>query len=83
MKISPDSIPNDQLLEMTVVNKLSRWKLLFIFGTVFFGKHTKFKEVKQFQASDFNMVIHDEVLWPCGWRVFLYNRKRYSLFMFS
>ncbi|MGB3101868.1 MAG: diacylglycerol kinase family protein [Psychrobacillus psychrotolerans] len=61
MKISPDSIPNDQLLEMTVVNKLSRWKLLFIFGTVFFGKHTKFKEVKQYQSSDFNMVIHDEV----------------------
>lgn len=61
MKISPTSIPNDQLLEMTVVNKLSRWKLLFIFGTVFFGKHTKFNEVTQFQASDFNMVIHDEV----------------------
>jgi len=61
MKISPASIPNDQLLEMTVVNKLSRWKLLFIFGTVFFGKHTNFKEVKQFQASAFNMVIHDEV----------------------
>lgn len=61
MKISPTSIPNDQLLEMTVINKLSRWKLLFIFGTVFFGKHTKFKEVTQFQASDFNIVIHDEV----------------------
>jgi len=61
MKISPNSIPNDQLLELTVVNKLSRWKLLFIFGTVFFGKHTHFKEVKQFQASAFNMTIHDEV----------------------
>lgn len=61
MKISPTSIPNDHLLEMTVVNKLSRWKLLFIFGTVFFGKHTKFNEVTQFQASDFNMEIHDEV----------------------
>ncbi|WP_277586165.1 diacylglycerol/lipid kinase family protein [Psychrobacillus antarcticus] len=61
MKISPSSIPNDQLLELTVVNKLSRWKLLFVFGTVFFGKHTKFKEVTQFQASDFNIVIHDEV----------------------
>lgn len=61
MKISPTSIPNDQLLEMTVVNKLSRWKLLFIFGTVFFGKHTKFKEVTQFQASNFNIAVHDEV----------------------
>ncbi|MFJ7827113.1 diacylglycerol/lipid kinase family protein [Psychrobacillus sp. NPDC096623] len=61
MKISPTSIANDQLLELTVVNKLSRWKLLFIFGTVFFGKHTKFKEVTQFQASDFKMVLHNEV----------------------
>lgn len=61
MKISPMSIPNDQLLELTVVNKLSRWKLLFIFGTVFFGKHTKFKEITQFQASDFKVVLHDEV----------------------
>lgn len=61
MKISPKSIPNDQLLEMTIVNKLPRWKLLFIFGTVYFGKHTKFKEVTQFQASNFNMIIHDEV----------------------
>lgn len=61
MKISPMSVPNDQLLELTVVNKLPRWKLLFIFGTVFFGKHTKFKEVTQFQASDFKIVVHDEI----------------------
>lgn len=61
MKISPSSIPNDQLLELTVVNNLSRWKLIFIFGTVFFGKHTKYKEVTQFQAAEYKMVIHDEV----------------------
>ena len=46
---------------MTVVNNLSRWKLLFIFGTVFFGKHTKYKEVKQFQAENFNITMHDSV----------------------
>ncbi|WP_391116498.1 diacylglycerol/lipid kinase family protein [Psychrobacillus sp. L3] len=61
MKISPNSQPNDQLIEMTVVNKLARWKLLFIFGTVFFGKHTKYKEVKQFQAKNFRITMHDQV----------------------
>lgn len=61
MKISPDSIPNDQLIEMTVVNKLNRWKLLFIFGTVFFGKHTKYKEVTQFQSKTFMIIAHDQV----------------------
>ena len=61
MEISPKSLPNDQLIEMTVVNNLSRWKLLFIFGTVFFGKHTKYKEVKQFQAENFNITMHDRV----------------------
>lgn len=61
MKISPNSQPNDQLIEMTVVNKLARWKLLFIFGTVFFGKHTKYKEVKQLQAKSFTITMHDQV----------------------
>ena len=61
MKISPNSLPNDQIIEMTVVNKLAKWKLLFIFGTVFFGTHTKYKEVKQFQAKEFSLTMHDQV----------------------
>lgn len=61
MKISPISKPNDELLEMIVVYKLARWKLLFIFGTVFFGKHTTYKEVVQFQAKEFSITMHDEV----------------------
>ncbi|WP_166462471.1 diacylglycerol/lipid kinase family protein [Psychrobacillus vulpis] len=61
MKISPSSLPNDELIEMTLVNKLPRWKLLFIFGTVFFGKHTKYKEVIQFQAKNFKITMHDRV----------------------
>lgn len=61
MKISPGSIPTDELIEMTIVSKLARWKLLFIFGTVFFGKHTNYKEVKQFQAKEFTITMHDNV----------------------
>ncbi|MFJ7971013.1 diacylglycerol/lipid kinase family protein [Psychrobacillus sp. NPDC096389] len=61
MKISPSSKPDDELIEMTVVYNLARWKLLFIFGTVFFGKHTKFKEVIQFQAKRYSITFRDEV----------------------
>lgn len=56
MKISPLSNTNDNLLELTVVQNLNKYKLLLIFGTVFLGKHNRFKEVIQLQSSEF--IIH-------------------------
>lgn len=53
MKISPSSKTNDGLLELTVVHGISRLKLLLVFGTVFSGTHTRFKEVVQFRAKEF------------------------------
>ncbi|WP_203333262.1 diacylglycerol/lipid kinase family protein [Planococcus beigongshangi] len=53
MKISPHSITDDGILELTVVNRLSRLKLLLVFGTVFSGKHLQFKEVHQLKGTDF------------------------------
>ncbi|MET1013448.1 MAG: diacylglycerol kinase family protein [Paenisporosarcina sp.] len=61
MKISPSSNPTDGLLELTVVHDLSRMKLLVVFATVFFGKHTKFKEVHQIQASTFSLSTDSSV----------------------
>ncbi|MEK3975912.1 MULTISPECIES: diacylglycerol/lipid kinase family protein [unclassified Psychrobacillus] len=61
MKISPSSLPNDSLIELTIVHHLKRTKLLFIFGTVFFGKHTAYKEIKQIQAKEFTIQMNDEV----------------------
>jgi len=55
MKISPESNPSDGILELTVVHDLSRIKLLMVFVTVFFGKHTKFKEVQQFKSHSFTL----------------------------
>ncbi|TCN24385.1 diacylglycerol/lipid kinase family protein [Mesobacillus foraminis] len=45
MKIAPDAVPTDGLLDMTVVYSLSRLKLLFVFITVFWGGHAAFQEV--------------------------------------
>ncbi|PFP27855.1 diacylglycerol kinase [Bacillus sp. AFS073361] len=48
MKIAPDAEPDDGLFDITVVHQLSRWKLLLVFISVFWGKHTHFKEVKTY-----------------------------------
>lgn len=55
MKISPHSVPDDGVLELTVVNRLSRLKLLLVFGTVFSGKHLRFKEVHQLKGIRFSL----------------------------
>ncbi|MFD1030349.1 diacylglycerol/lipid kinase family protein [Metaplanococcus flavidus] len=55
MKISPHSVADDGILELTVVNRLSRLKLLLVFGTVFSGKHLRFKEVHQLQGKKFSL----------------------------
>lgn len=52
MKISPDASPYDGQLNITVVNNLSRVKLLFVFITVFWGGHVAFKEVETFTGSE-------------------------------
>ncbi|CAH2717001.1 Putative lipid kinase YtlR [Neobacillus rhizosphaerae] len=50
MKIAPDAQPDDGQLDITVVQQLSRWKLLLVFISVFWGKHIHFKEVKTFKG---------------------------------
>lgn len=63
MKISPKSDPKDGRLELTIVYDLSRIKLLFMFITVFFGSHTRLREVVQENSDQFTLYINDEL--PC------------------
>ncbi|WP_158598201.1 diacylglycerol/lipid kinase family protein [Falsibacillus albus] len=51
MKISPTADPGDGKLNITVVDRLSKLKLLAVFISVFWGGHTRFKEVKTFQGE--------------------------------
>jgi diacylglycerol kinase family enzyme len=51
MKIAPVAAPDDGLLDITVVHKLSKLKLLFVFISVFYGRHTRFKEVNFFKGK--------------------------------
>lgn len=57
MKLSPASKTDDGLLELTVVHGISRLKLLLVFGTVFTGSHTRFKEVHQTSGTEFKLVV--------------------------
>ncbi|MFJ7953147.1 diacylglycerol/lipid kinase family protein [Lysinibacillus sp. NPDC096418] len=60
MKISPVSQPNDGKIEVTIVHNISRIKLLFVFATVFFEKHTKFKEITFLQSEQFDITVHTD-----------------------
>lgn len=51
MIISPEAIPNDGELNITVVHKLSKARLLLVFMSVFQGKHIYFKEVRTFKGK--------------------------------
>ncbi len=48
MKIAPSAVPDDGILDITVVHQLSKWKLLLVFISVFWGKHIHFNEVKTY-----------------------------------
>ncbi|MEK5232914.1 diacylglycerol kinase family protein [Lysinibacillus sp. FSL K6-0232] len=57
MKIAPAAKADDGLVDLTIVHGISPIKLLFAFVTVFFGKHTKFKEITFLQEQYFNIVV--------------------------
>ncbi|MBM7697743.1 diacylglycerol/lipid kinase family protein [Kurthia huakuii] len=62
MKISPHSITNDGRLELTIVENLSRLKLLMIFGTIFKGRHLAFtKHVSQISADAFTIMYSEPI----------------------
>jgi diacylglycerol kinase (ATP) len=61
MKIAPDAIPTDGLLDITVVHNLSRIKLLLVFISVFWGKHIHFEEVKSFKGKEISIQSSEPV----------------------
>lgn len=62
MKISPKSAMNDGLIELTIVHNISKLRLVAILGTVFFGKHTKFKVVEQLISDEFEVTVDADVI---------------------
>jgi diacylglycerol kinase (ATP) len=50
MKVTPRAALDDSLLDVCLVSKMSKLKLLCWVPTIFFGKHLQLKEVEYFQA---------------------------------
>ena len=50
MKVTPRAALDDGLLDVCLVNKMNKLKLLCWVPTIFFGKHLRLKQVEYFQA---------------------------------
>jgi diacylglycerol kinase (ATP) len=50
MKVTPRARPDDGLLDVCVVSKMNKLKLLCWVPTIFFGGHLRLKQVEYFQA---------------------------------
>jgi diacylglycerol kinase (ATP) len=51
MKVTPRALPDDGVLDICVVSKLNKLKLLCWVPTIFFGGHLRLKQVEYFQAE--------------------------------
>src|SRR6478752_2317601 len=51
MKVTPRALPDDGLLDICLLSKMNKLKLLCWVPTIFFGAHLRLKEVEYFQAK--------------------------------
>lgn len=61
MKIAPEASPSDDLLDICVVERMPKLKLLRLFPTIFKGKHTVFSEVKTYRTKAVSVCIDSSV----------------------
>jgi diacylglycerol kinase (ATP) len=54
--IAPEARPDDGLLDITLLCRLSRWRLLRLFPTIYRGTHLRFPEVSTFQAREVKLI---------------------------
>ena len=64
--MAPEAIDNDQKLCVCLVSDISRFKVLFLMPTIFFGKHTKLKGISMIECNTIEiktkepMVVHTD-----------------------
>lgn len=61
MKINPKANNNPKTFGIVVVDSISKWKVLALFLTVFFGKHLSFKEVQLFKGQSISVASNDYI----------------------
>jgi len=55
MKVTPQATLDDGLLDICLLCKINKLKLLCWVPTIFFGQHLRLKEVEYFQASQLSI----------------------------
>jgi YegS/Rv2252/BmrU family lipid kinase len=61
MKLVPNAIPNDGLFDITLVHKISPWKVIRNFPKLFNGKFLGLKEVSVYQGTEFSITSKKDV----------------------
>ncbi|RKQ29683.1 diacylglycerol/lipid kinase family protein [Oceanobacillus halophilus] len=61
MKIIPTAKIQDEVLPLLILHKISKWKVLSLFLTVFTGLHVKYKEVEIIETTGFKIISKDNV----------------------
>jgi diacylglycerol kinase (ATP) len=62
MKIAPTANPRDNLLNITMIKDISPFKLIFLFVSVFFGKHIHLNEVDTLEVESIVLKTSRKVL---------------------
>jgi len=60
MKIIPGAVNQPEILTLLIIHSVARWKVLALFSTVFYRKHTLFKEVERLHTSFLNISATQE-----------------------
>lgn len=66
MRIAPDALPDDGMLDITVVGPVGRVRLLRFFGRVFRGTHTSLAEVTTYRGTRVALSCPGVQLWADG-----------------
>ncbi len=79
LKILPMAIAEDGYFHVCVINKASKIKLLFLFPSIFKGKHIKFKkDVEIFKAKKIRIITEDKTYLNVDGEI--YDIERETLF---
>jgi diacylglycerol kinase (ATP) len=69
MRITPDAVLDDGLLDVTVIGPLPRWELLRVFPTVYKGAHVRHPAVSQRRARVVRLEAAGQVAYVDGERL--------------
>lgn len=61
MNIAPQAVVSDGQFDVCVVRKMPKLKLLFLFPTIFKGKHVKYDEVKIYRGENIQIFSKEEM----------------------